>query len=165
MIEFQKKLKPFEFHAGGSVAAVLNKRCVNLKSNVGKRVGVIGSGREGKQQRLEQHRCCIRDKENIGSLSTPEVDNAVDINRKRRKPGKLFFITVGFHRSVWSDTHEQLLYNLRFDWAVEIVSYAVGLERSDKSENIDYHLHAFIEYAQPVFIDDIRSYLSVIYDS
>lgn len=57
------------------------------------------------------------------------------------------------------------MFNLRFDWAVEIVSYAVGLERSDKCVDVDYHLYAFIEYAEPIFIDDLRLYLSSIYDS
>lgn len=57
------------------------------------------------------------------------------------------------------------MYNLRFDWAVDIVSYAVGLEKSDKSDQIDYHLHCFIQYGEDVYIDNLWLYLGNLYDS
>lgn len=83
----------------------------------------------------------------VPEVVTDKGDKRVVTGKSWRKPGKQFFITIGFKHSVWSDTREQLVYNLRFDWAVEIVSYALGLETSDKSVlKINVLLRLFFNY-------------------
>lgn len=147
------------------MASVINKRCVLSEVGNTGSVATVHRKNESQQQQRPRHlRCCIRDKENAVPLSDSTPDVGGDSARKRMKPGKCFFITVGFRQSVWSDTREQLVNNLKFGFQIEVISYASGLEKSDKSVTVDYHLHCFVEFAEPILIDEVRKYLVALYD-
>lgn len=88
----------------------------------------------------------------------PKVDKRV----RRRKPGKLFFITLSFSESPSTVVRQQFLINLQLE---EVVSYLISLEKNKKSEECEYHLHAFIEFRDKVYIENVREYIVAIYNN
>lgn len=43
-------------------------------------------------------------------------------------------------------------------------TYRVGIETSSRSKRISHHLHCFLEFDEPVFVSELREYVSVIVD-
>lgn len=85
----------------------------------------------------------------------PDVVDA----RQRRKPGRLFFITISLVSEV-EGAREHLL--SLFD---DLVSYCVALERSSSKSKAVVHLHAFLEFNDNLLVEDLREYLVLIYDT
>lgn len=77
----------------------------------------------------------------------------------RRKPGRVFFITVSLDHYVDTVRQELLDY---FD--SNLVSYCISVEKSIVSRNVSYHLHCFLEFSNSVYVDDLRQYIDLIFD-
>lgn len=74
----------------------------------------------------------------------------------RRKPGTIFFITISIL---------ELYYSIRedfIDYFDDLISYVVAVETSKSAQKVSNHLHAFLEFANAVYVDDLREYISVI---
>lgn len=72
---------------------------------------------------------------------------------KRRKPGKCFFITVDlleYYESVRKDFKE---------WFSELVTFCIAVETSRVSKRVSFHLHAYLEFENKLFLSDLREYL------
>ena len=78
------------------------------------------------------------------------------IKQSRRTPGRLFFITVSL---------SYLYTSLRSNFVglfEDVTSYCSCVEVSRQSGAMTHHLHLFLEFAEPKFIEDIRSWVSII---
>jgi hypothetical protein len=82
--------------------------------------------------------------------------------RLRLKPGRMFFITLsllfGEYTSVRSDFLQSLL-----NFGLSIISYCICLEKSDKSELVDWHLHCFIELEGKILIEQFRDIIMCLW--
>lgn len=57
----------------------------------------------------------------------------------------MFFYNSKLSGAAWSDSREQFLRNLR------VIDNPIVMH-CEKSELVDYHLHAFVEYEEPALI-------------
>lgn len=76
--------------------------------------------------------------------------------RLRLKPGRMFFITLSLLFGQYSSVRLDFLNSL-LDFGIPLISYCICLERSDKSDIVDYHLHCFIELQGKIIIEELRS--------
>lgn len=82
----------------------------------------------------------------------------------RAKPGRQFFITVGFDLQFYLCERQNLLYNLEnFDCDNEIVSYCISQETNSKSEVYKNHIHCFVEYTDCILLSELGEYLRNLY--
>lgn len=80
------------------------------------------------------------------------------VYKSRCKPGCLFFVTLSLDE-VYQDVRKDFL--LSFN---NIVTFCVAVEESKVSNKVSYHLHAFLEFASPCYVGDLREYISVVFD-
>lgn len=101
--------------------------------------------REGQQQQVRQ------------------PDSAIN---RRRYPGCKFFITIGIdHQASVSERLTPLNNCEYFQPNNEIISFVVSCESNQKHLKFEKHLHAFIEYKLPIYIQELCEYLFSIYDN
>lgn len=44
------------------------------------------------------------------------------------------------------------------------MTYCIACESNEKSLTYEKHLHAFIEFKNPIFVEEICEYIRIIYD-
>lgn len=85
----------------------------------------------------------------------------------RKRKGTQYFITIPIE--VVEDSRNVALENLtNFCCKIqdqEIIEYCISLENYKTSEKFNYHLHIFVEYKIPFFIDSLKNFLSSKYIS
>lgn len=82
----------------------------------------------------------------------------------RAKPGRQFFLTIGFDITLSLCERLNLLQNLEsFDRSNEIISYCIAQENSLKSEKYIQHIHCFVEFCEAILISDLGEFLRHIY--
>lgn len=106
---------------------------------------------------------------NLNSSRPPGVINSVESSvklpegsskgakepklKQRKRPGRLFAVTI-------SDF--EIYRKVREDFAssfVHLVTYCVAIERSQRSEKVSHHLHAFLEFDCEMLLEDLREYI------
>lgn len=81
--------------------------------------------------------------------------------QSRKKPGKQFFVTLSLEHK-YSTCRQDLVESV--DVFCPLLIYCVCLERSEVSTIVDYHLHAFFEFIDNVYIEDLRTWILSLYD-
>lgn len=85
------------------------------------------------------------------------------VGSRRRKPGKLFFVTVSLDvDDVSCKEYWRSDFLCCFD---NLVSYCIALESSSEASKVNYHLHAFLEFDEPIFVDDLSEYIRSCYNN
>lgn len=77
--------------------------------------------------------------------------------KTRNKPGHIFFITVGLPE-LYDSVYRDFIKNF-----TNLTSYAVTVETSRKSSLVSYHIHSFLEFAEPVLCANLSEYLHCVY--
>lgn len=81
---------------------------------------------------------------------------------KRKKPGCQFFITVSLPPS---GTLNESVRSDFLDFFDDLKTYCVALEKAESASKVsNVHLHAFLEFHEPLLIDDLRQYVELVVD-
>lgn len=78
---------------------------------------------------------------------------------RRIKPGALFLITISLRSS--DEFSRQDLVDC---FGSDLISFCVALERSSEQAEVSSHLHGFFEFKDKMFLNDIRMYVSNVFD-
>lgn len=97
--------------------------------------------------------------EHLPSASGISADEII-LSPTRAKPGRMFFVTVSLADAVDLSCIREDFVSF-FD---DIVTYCVAVEKSNTSVEVSNHLHAFLEFKEPVLLTNIREYISVFTD-
>lgn len=80
-------------------------------------------------------------------------DKVVVGARAKKRPGKMFFVTLNFDYLLSFADKLCALSNLRL-YGNDLVSYCISKEKCERSEDSVEHLHIFLEYLEPVYIEE-----------
>lgn len=75
----------------------------------------------------------------------------------RKKPGHLFFVTVSLE-TYYEECRADFL--SLFD---DLVSYCIALEESLVSNKVNWHIHAFLEFRESIFVVDLCEYIRSVF--
>lgn len=75
--------------------------------------------------------------------------------KSRRKPGRSFFVTISLGE-VYNTVREDFI-----QFFTNIVTFCVAVEISKVSSSVENHLHAFLEFDSPCFVDELADYIRV----
>lgn len=88
-------------------------------------------------------------------VSAPCLPAAVTgVDRKSRKPGRLFFVTLNLECEVYEDIRKDFVAVFQ-----DLITYVCAIEKSDNSELVSNHLHCFLEFGSEIFVDDLRKFV------
>lgn len=92
-----------------------------------------------------------------------KLDVTVTKSNKKKKPGKLFFVTIQLAFKPDLTERSRLIANVEIA-GYKLITYCVAAEVSEVSSAYSYHLHAFFEFEELIFVEELCKYLQSVYD-
>lgn len=83
-----------------------------------------------------------------------DKENSPVSKSKRLKPGSQFFVTLHLSIPVYDQIRQDFVESFQ-----DLITYCCAVERSQSSLHVSNHLHCFLEFSEPILINDLRVFI------
>lgn len=97
-------------------------------------------------------------KQLTGAYAHSTCENQSKSKRRCVQPGRKFFLTLSV---------EYIYKTIRQDFVDTfdgLVCYCVAIEKSDKSEKVSNHIHAYLEFEEKMLLTDLREFIDSVFE-